>query len=153
MSIKIELPFKPFTLDEVRQMTGVSGKLLDAWVRDGKVRPQLGECGTLPGLDWMQTFALFVAGRYLHENAGLERAEGVLALLQHMERDAMLLNVRDGHVVCVPACMVKSLHGKVGRGTLLTMAETQHKFGRLRLDLLLEEFELNVRKLYPEGTK
>ncbi len=150
--MKIELPFKPFTLDEVRQMTGVTGKLLDAWIKDGKVKQQFGEVGTLPGLDWMQTFAVFVAGRYLHENAGLERAEGVLDLLQYMERDALLGNVEAGHVVCVPACMIKALGRKMGRGTILTMEETGNKFGRLRLDALLVEFESNIRKLYPQGT-
>lgn len=151
--MKIELPFKPFTLDEVLAMTGVTGTLLDVWIREGKVLPQHGEVGGLPGLDWMQAFALFVAGRYLHENAGLERAEGVLSLIQYMERDALIGNVEMGNVICVPASMIKSLHGKMGRGTLMSMRETGGKFGRLRLDALLREFESNVRKLYPEGTK
>jgi len=83
--------FKPFSLDEVKSITGCDSKLLDKLTApvDGFLKIQQG-CGTY-GLDYLQAFEVYVAWKYLEEGGGMDRAlwamKVVAALsLQGLER-------------------------------------------------------------------
>lgn len=83
---KLELPFRPFTADEVLMITGVSVKRLEHWVQF-HLKIHAG-CGAI-GLEYMQTFAVFVANKFLEEGSGQSKADDVLRFVCCMTPDQM----------------------------------------------------------------
>src|SRR5579863_7285330 len=148
--LSIELPFKPFTLDEVYRLTKCPSKFVDRWLTLNKLQYMHSPETKGYGFSWMQSFAIFVAHRYLTEGAGHERADGVLDLLVIMHHEALIGNLNEGNVFAAPACMMKSMGRRVGRGTLIPMPEGG-KYGRLHLGDLLVEFEHNIKEVFPNG--
>lgn len=130
--------FKPFTLDEVRAITGCDSKLLDKLTSpvDGFLKIQQG-CGSY-GLDFLQTFEVYVAWRYMEEGSGMDRAlwamKVVAALsLQGLERShakglTFIVGSEIGRVM-----MVKAPNNRLGR-TLSTRRLLQEF--RARLDVI-----------------
>lgn len=142
---EVELPFKPFRLDEILAITGVSFKVYDHWlsmrVADAPLLPQQtgDDADKTVGLNYMQTFAVFVGFRFLHEGAPNGRAEAMVRAVQHMtvpylersfEKDLTFYDVNTG-------VMVRAPNKPLGQ--------------RLNLRTLYREFLHNLHKVFPEG--
>lgn len=143
--LTIQLPFKPFRLDEILAITGVSFKVYDHWlnmrVGDAPLLPQQtgDDADATVGLNYMQTFAVFVGNRYLHEGVPKGRAEAMVRAVQHMtvqyleynfERELTFYDINTG-------VMVKAPNKPLGQ--------------RLNLRTLYREFLHNLHKVFPEG--
>ena len=66
--------FRPFTLDEVKTITGISSNLLDTWSKRLGIEQGEGDQSEIKGLGFMRTFACYVGWKFVGENAGEERA-------------------------------------------------------------------------------
>ncbi len=141
---QIELPFKPFTLDEVQAITECDRKVLDHWV-EHNLGLIMGS-GAF-GLTYMQTFAVFVGWRYLKEGAPLNRATAVVEYVSAITMENMAYHFSQGDTFPVPwqmregipkpGIMVKPPDNVLGR--------------RLRLDTLYREFQYHLTRVFPEG--
>jgi hypothetical protein len=90
------LPFKPFTLEEVAQITGCKPQVIDCWV--GVQLPlQRGDNPNDWGLSYMQTFAVFVGWKWLQEGADAQRANCVVAFVGNISREFMLQEFGKGN--------------------------------------------------------
>ncbi len=148
MNTNQDLPaFRPFTLEQVKAMTGVTTATLDAWTKeDAKVLRLLSGEGAI-GLNWMQTFAVFVGHKYLMEGAGMDRAKRVVKFLATLVPDTLMQNINAGLCWPVPAEMdpvnIKHVSG------VFVEAPKSPLGNRLRLDRLGKEFQANVDALFP----
>lgn len=147
----LELPFRPFTLDEVQAITGCPAAVLDQWAGlDGdKPLPLQYGCGA-SGLNWMQTFAAFVGLKYLHEGATTRRAYALVLYVGGMAQGQMEHDITQGLSFPVPAYLFPPGERPPGGGV---MVEPPHfPLGqRLNLKVLYEEFKERVAKVFPES--
>lgn len=134
-------PFKPFSLDEVKAVTGVAPGVLDAWVR-AVLKIQLG-CATF-GLDYMQTFGVYAGWRYLEEGAPRGRPEAVVHFVASLPHPTLLDELARGNSFpclkgvdpSVPASvLVRAPSGPLGR--------------RLNLKTLYDEFRTRLTRVFP----
>jgi hypothetical protein len=72
------LPFKPFTIDEVKTLTGIATVVLDAWMVDGLLPLHTGDDRFTRGLNDSQLLGVYFGARYLQEGADLGRATEVM---------------------------------------------------------------------------
>lgn len=135
--------FKPFTLDEVQQVTGCDVKLLEKLTKpmDGTLQLQQG-CGVW-GLDWLQTFEVFVAWRYIEEGGGMERALWAIHTIAALSLQGLQANHAKGLTFIVPEgagrhMMVKPPGGRLGKA--------------LCTKKLMGEFEARLDKAFPQRT-
>src|SRR5438876_7955320 len=98
---KLELPFKPFTLDEVAQITKAISTNIDTWSRFIGMRHGLG----VTGLEWCQVFAIFVGQKYLDEGASLDRATAVVRFLAEVKPPVLEAQLSKGNTFPVPRCL------------------------------------------------
>lgn len=140
MVATIELPFKPFTFEEVQAVTGVAPKTLDAWTQmlsDKPVLPVKHGLG-VTGLDYVGCFAVYVGHEYLKEGAPPDRATAVVRYLGGCSLEYLGANFTAGRTFPVPRALVDSITG-TAEGMLVTAPDST--LGRrLRLDRLLGEF-------------
>src|SRR5438552_15002024 len=105
----LELPFKPFTLDEVCRIANVKGPVLDRLMNTSATGRGLnlvrGDDGWSTGLDYMQTFAVFVANKWLEEGSGWERADDVVEYLSTMKVEFLDKELSEGRTFPVPNAM------------------------------------------------
>lgn len=134
--------FKPFTLDEVKVITGCDSKLLDKLTHpaDGFLKVQQG-CGSY-GLDFLQTFEVYVAWRYLEEGGGMDRALWAMKVvaglcLQGLEREHARGNTFIVGSEVGAAMMVQAPRNRLGR-TLCTRR-------------LLNEFRARLDQVFPSN--
>lgn len=132
--------FKPFTLDEVKAITGVDSKLLDQLTHptEGKLEMQQG-CGVY-GLDYIQAFAVYVGWRYLEEGGGMERAAWAMKVVatvglqglekEHAHNRTFIVGKELGRVMLVQAPL-----NRLGK-TLNTVR-------------LLSEFKARIERVFP----
>ena len=139
----LQLPFKPFTADEVQRITKCSMRVLD--LCQGVLHPRTGMGAT--GLDYMQTFAVFVGQRWLDQGASEERAQAVVKMVARMGHNVLLQRIRGGDTFpCTPdmgpdipaaGLMVRPPNSKMGRD--------------LNLKELYLEFTFNLKQVFPGG--
>lgn len=141
---KLELPFKPFTLDEVQALTGATSKVMDRWV--GKILMLHTGCG-VEGLSYMQTFGLYCAGIYLLEGSGEYRAVAVMRMVAGMQHETMLQELKAGRTFPVPSFMDPAF---LQRGVMVH-APNNRLGNRLNLRTLYEEFLARMEKVFPKG--
>ena len=140
---KLELPFKPFTLDEVKAMTGVSSTQLDKWCGMLIMRNGSG----VTGLDYMQTLGVFVGCRWLHENAPQYLADGIMIAIASMTDGHLEHEISEGRTF--PVC--KAQMPSMQFAGIMVVAPGSSLGQRLRMDKLWAEFKENVKRLYPNG--
>lgn len=138
---QLELPFKPFTVDEVCQLTGVKPTLLDVWMRS-ILKPQMGSMTI--GLEYMQTFTVFVAKKFLDEGADGDKVDGVMRALLTVSVENMAQSFRKGDTFPVPH------RNRMGHVCCVMVPAPKTRLGGvLRLDKLHAEFRHNLAKLFP----
>lgn len=132
--------FKPFSLDEVKQVTGCDTKLLDKLTSpvDGFLKVQQG-CGTY-GLDFLQCFEVYVAWRYLEEGGGMDRALWAMKVIASL----CLEGLEKNHA--------KNLTFIVGSdvgGAVLVQAPRNRLGKTLNTRRLLQEFRARLDRVFP----
>ena len=133
------LPFKPFTIDEVRAITKAPSILIDAWVP--KLLPWKHGCG-VSGLDYMGTFAVYVGSRWIDEGSGSDRANKEVSALGSLTQDHMLKEFEAGRTF--PAFPKRS--------TCIMVEAPDNRIGNtLRFDKLYVEFKVMMLKVFPRG--
>lgn len=139
---KLVMPFKPFTRSEVESITQVDGKVVDMWWGSA-LEERVGDvAGFFPGLDYMQTFALFVGNRWLHEGAGLERATGVVIFVANLGKGVMESEFRAGNTFPAPTT----------RGGILVPHKRMGSLGeRCNLEGLYREFQARIEAVFPSS--
>lgn len=136
-----EVPFRPFTLDEVSRITGAYTGALEAWLKT-ILGLKLGDDRSTRGLDWMQTFAVFVGKKWLDAGSDRGRAARVVAFVSGLNERGMLAEFGRGNSFpCVtegePRMLVRPPKSKLGE--------------ELNLRALYREFRHNVRRIFPKG--
>lgn len=137
---RLTLPFKPFTRQEVESITQASGAVIDMWW-GSVLEERVGDvAGFLPGLDYMQVFALFVGNRWLHEGADVGRATGVVIFVANLGKGVMESEFRAGNTFPTPTRFGGILvpHGRMG-----SIGE------RCNLQRLYLEFLSRVEAVFP----
>ncbi len=139
--VDLVLPFRPFTVEEVRDITGLFANVLDRWW--GKILPlKLGEDGVTRGLDWMGTFAAFVGRRFLDEGGDHQRAMRVARYVAGMTLPHVEECIKNG----------VSFPGVPPRGYASMIPPPKSRLGRaLNLSQLLGEFRGNLARVFPNG--
>lgn len=121
------LPFKPFTQSEVAEITKAPTALIDKWYNT-LLPERVGEDKFSRGLDYMQTFALFVGHRWLFEGSGPDRAQLVVS--------------------CVASMTLQTLEGLFAEGLTFPVFTPQGAtIGRAPMHLALGR-RLNLKTLY-----
>lgn len=149
--MELQLPFKPFTLQEVAKLTGASSRLIDVWA-DRVLPVRQGADGTL-GLEYMQAFAVFVGHRWLQEGAVPEKATPVVRFIGSITPNLLWQEIDAGTTWPVPRegneSVFKGASGLV-RGTFVK--PPAGPLGqRLNLELLYTEFRNNLKTMFPES--
>ena len=139
----IALPFKPFTADEVKAITGAPNDLIDHW--GNVIGLKRGEVGFEQGFEWMGCFAVFVGWRWVQEGAGLERATPVVKCIANMAEGNLRWGIREGKDFPAPGTAGPT--GTIG----YLVAPTTKLMRKLRLKDMLAEFESNVKRVFPKG--
>ncbi len=132
--------FKPFSLDEVKQITGCDTKLLDKLTNpvDGFLKIQQG-CGVY-GLDFLQAFEVYVAWRYLEEGGGMDRAQWAMKVVAAMSLEGLARHHAKGLTFIVGP--------ELGRPMLVTAP--CNRLGRtLCTKKLLAEFRARLDRVFP----
>lgn len=142
---QLELPFKPFTLAEVHDITKVPPRLIDDWSKRIGLRHG---CG-VSGLDYMQAFAVFVGYKYALEGAPPERSIGVVVYLSGMQLETLEKQLAKGNVIPIPNSM--STTEIPGRGMMVPMPEGNSLAKRLNTATFLAEFKENVQRVFSNG--
>lgn len=140
----LELPFKPFTLGEVHQLTGADIRNVDTWANLLGLRQGLG----VHGLDYSQTFAIFVGQKYLLEGAPPERATAVVLMLGGTPIETIEVSIASGRSFPVPNSLSKD--EIPGKGMFVPCPNNTMAI-RLHLGALLAEFRANIKRVFPNG--
>lgn len=141
---QLTLPFKPFTRSEVESITQVSGAVIDAWW--GTILPEkVGDLpGYLPGLDYMQVFALFVGNRWLHEGADMPKATGVVIFVGNLGKGVMESEFKAGNTFPTPTRY----------GGILVPHKRLGSLGeRCNLERIYNEFLSRLEAVFPSSKK
>lgn len=136
-----ELPFRPFTMDEVSLITGAYTSALEGWLKT-ILGIKLGDDRATRGLDWMQTFAVFVGKKWLDAGSDRGRAARAVAFTAGLNERGMAAEFAKGNTFpCVdegePKLLVRAPASKLGQD--------------LNLRSLYREFRHNVRRVFPKG--
>src|SRR5882757_7238684 len=125
---QLDLPFKPFTLEEVVRITKAGARTVDTWSMMLGIRSGLG----VVGLEYNQTFAIFVGQKYLDEGA-----TAVVRMLSNTPMETIEDQVAKGNTFPVPHSL--SVNEIPGKGMFIHAPDST--LGK-RLDLykLLLEF-------------
>lgn len=147
------LPYKPFTLQEVAEITGCPGRAIDAWVEAGNLPLQRGDDPKNIGLSYMQTFAVFVGYKWLCEGAEPQRASAVVTYVGNISREFMLQEFGKGNsfpgMVSVPN---KIIGGPPEiRGIMVKTDMRNPHMRRLDLATHFDEFLTRLDKVFPGG--
>lgn len=135
----LDLPFKPFTLDEVKAITNAPSKFIDDLLRAGL--PQKVGAGA-QGLDYYATFAVFVGWRWKEEGAPNSKVTDVCSMVASMTMEFMEHEFNFGRMFPVM--------GPNRRGIMVVPPDS--RLGKtLNLKILLAEFQYNVAKVFPKG--
>lgn len=143
----LQLPFKPFTREEVENVTQAPASLIETlW---GRVIPErIGDVGFMPGLDWMGCFAVFVASKWLHEGSGVGRAIGAAIFVSNLGHDEMVAAIGKGDDFPTPT----------SQGGILVPHPNSTLGNRLNLNILNREFRDRLDQVFskrvsvnPEG--
>ncbi len=134
----LQLPFKPFTRQEVEAITQAPAQVIDVlW---GKVLPErTGDVGFMPGMDWMETFAIFVASKWLHEGSGIGRAIGAAMFVGNFGHDEMVTEFKEG----------RTFPTATPQGGILVKAPDSAIGNRLNLEVLYMEFKDRLEQVFP----
>lgn len=152
MTPALDLPFKPFTLDEAHRISGAPSKAIDKWTGMEKdfIRPALPlkQGLGIMGLEWMQVFACLVGRHYLHEGCPPARTDETVRFIGSLTTKQLAEAFRDGR--SFPA--VRSMLPASFRGLGMLVECPKTNLGR-RLDLkpLHEEFLQRMREEFPNG--
>ena len=132
--------FKPFTLDEVKAVTGCDSKLLDKLTHpvDGFLKIQQG-CGTY-GLDFLQAFEVYVAWRYLEEGGGMDRAMWAMKVIAALSLQGLEKNHARGLTFIV---------GPELNRIMLVQAPRNRLGKRLCTKRLMQEFRARLDRVFP----
>lgn len=141
---ELQLPFKPFTRAEVEAITQAPSQLIDAWWGNVLEERIADMPGVMPGLDYMQTFAVFVGHRWLHEGADLTRATGVVIFVGNLGKGIMLDEFRMGNTFPAPTPQGGIL---IPHGRLKSLGE------RCNLERLYKEFLSRIEAVFPSSKK
>jgi hypothetical protein len=144
----LALPFKPFTPDEICEMTSVHPTVLDAWMKD-VLKPCLGDDGFTRGLNYMQTFAVFVGTRWLQEGAGAERVIPVVAMISGMTEGTLETECVAGRTWPVPA----TSDNQLPVGICVKPPANSTPARRLNLYVLHKEFLDRVERKFGDVTR
>lgn len=142
MTQSIQLPFKPYRVDEVMAITGVSFAVWDAWVNAEPPLLQLhvGEdADRTHGLTHEQCFAVFVGVRFLHEGAPRGRAETMVRAVQMWSLEMFEREFAIGNTFLAVDSKVHCM----------VPAPKSHLGARLNLKRLMAEFNHHVRRVFP----
>lgn len=133
--------FKPFSLDEVKQVTGCDTRLLDKLTSpvDGFLKVQQG-CGTY-GLDFLQTFEVYVAWRYLEEGGGMDRSLWAMKVIASLCLEGLEREYSKGNTFIV---------GSDVGGAVLVQAPRNRLGKTLCTRRLLEEFRARLDRVFPD---
>lgn len=137
----IALLFKPFTVGEVAQLTGIPHRVLDAFIASGQLQEQTGDDGPSRGLNIAQTFAVFCVSRWLAEGCDDERANRLLNFLVASDYEKLMRDeVYQGNTFpCLstdPVTMVPAPNSRLGR--------------ELNLGKLNREFRAALDRVFPQ---
>lgn len=142
---QLDLPFRPFTLDEVQRMVKCPPALIDRWA--GRVLVfKTGADGFTQGLSDMQAFAIFVGFKYLTEGAGYERADPIVLYVGNLEKEVMMTCIKRGSSFIV---IDRGPDGKQF-GALIPISELGDSplVRRLNLKILWAEFWENMHSVF-----
>lgn len=133
--MNLQLPFKPFTLKEVSDITGVPSSTVEQLVEKGL---RLHQGSGAVGLEFMQTFAVYCYWRYLEEGAPVDRAAPVLNYVLCLNTEHLEQEFNKGNTF--PAVSVLAPGEIPGKG-LLVRAPNSRLGQMLNLQQLMAEFQ------------
>lgn len=150
----LELPFKPFTLDEVQRMTGCLASTLDRWagLDRNKPLPLQHGCGAT-GLNWMQAFAVHCGVRYEAEGASPRRAYGVVLYVGGMAQGQMERDIANGLSFPVPAYLFPPGEERPPGHGMMVVPPPSPLGQRLNLAVLYAQFKERVESVFGETPK
>jgi len=142
---ELVLPFKPFTLSEVMRIAKCDSSVLDGFIEEHEsMKVKTGDDGWSTGLDYMQTFAVFVGQRYLDEGAEWDRASPVVGYLSMLKLETLQAEMRAGRAFPVPKalgldlnCIVKVPDTPLGRKLDLRKLITEYD-GRVHASTIIK---------------
>jgi hypothetical protein len=148
----LHLPYKPFTLAEVAQITGASQ--VDTWA--DLLGPSIGDDLTTIGLSYMQTFGIFVGTRWLEEGAPAPRATSVAKYVAGLDFTAMEQELARGHTFpCPKSMMDRPLLDRMRPWTAgILVKPPNSRLGKtLNLSALHREFRQRLATVFPNDPK
>lgn len=147
MDIKTPPPFRPFTPDEVQRITGTSARFIDQLLQYTLQLVTGDDMQTL-GLNYMQTFAVFVADRWLAEGAPEEWARETCKAVAMLGVEEMLAEFRAWRTF--PALASRAFNDPRRRGIIM-VRDPEGRLGReLNLRRLYEEFLERLGRVFPK---
>jgi hypothetical protein len=139
----LELPFRPFTLDEVKAITGCRTDILELWAERLGYRRG---CG-VEGLEYAQVFGVFVGWRFLEEGAPAWRATEACEYVSLVPDSYLTEQLKEGNTFVVTrGCFPKDSGIRAG---MLVRAPDNRLGKTLNLKRLLEEFDHRMKKVFP----
>lgn len=147
MAQALELPYKPFSADDVFAVTGVTKFHLDKWIIERL--PLTTGCG-VTGLDLMQTFAVFVGAKWIHEGADEDRAASVVEYVGTLSEQAMRLSFEQGRSFPVPRQQLGPVPRRAALKKGMLIACPDSGLGK-RLDMrpMWDEFLSRLERAFP----
>lgn len=143
----LELPYKPFSADEVFAVTGCDRLHLDKWIVD-RLPLSVG-CG-VTGLNLMQMFAVFVGAKWIHEGSEEDRAAAVVEYVGTLSEQAMKLSFEAGRSFPVPRQQLGPIPRRLALKSGMLVEPPDSNLGR-RLDMrpMWDEFLMRLERVFP----
>lgn len=135
-----ELPFRPYTMDEVSKITGIYTSALEAWLKT-TLELFLGDDRETRGLDHMQCFAVYCGRRFLDEGAGPALATKIVRFVAGLTERGMMVEFKKGNTF---PCVAD------GYPKMLTNPKPSKLVNTLNLRTLYKEFRHHLKRVFPK---
>ena len=143
---QVILPFKPYSFQEVCDVTGCPAHLVEHWVATNALTVHWGQTDRKDrGLDDRGTFAVYCGWRYLEEGAGADRARRTVMAVQSLPWEHLAQELRAGRSFLTWVQTVNK-----GAQAFL-VAPPDSKLGRtLNLRQLLGDYNYRMGRAFPD---
>jgi hypothetical protein len=142
--LQVPCEFRPFTLEQVCEITGCLPVELDRWIKlCVPLGLKTGSDGITTGLDYMQTLAVFTGVKYLRENAPQSIADHQVNFVACMTLDWLHENIAQGRTFLAPQTQTGL------PASLMIECPNMPLAKRLQMSLILAEFRERLDRVFP----